>query len=91
MTQSLVCADLSVYGKKVNSLNLPPGVLHFGCGHCYRLTYKNCRESGTKYSNLKGQIKQMDPFLGAKMLHEMAIPGDLNAMRIAFEEMENDS
>ena len=75
-------------GRKVNALYLSPNASYFGCRHCHRLTYKSCRESGTKYSKLKRSIKRIDPVKGAKLLYEMANAGDIYALRIIGEELE---
>jgi hypothetical protein len=32
-------------GRRVAKLYLPPAGRHFGCRHCYRLTYTSCQES----------------------------------------------
>ena len=37
--------------RRVGRLYLPPGAIHFGCRHCYNLTYKSCNESH-KYDSL---------------------------------------
>lgn len=37
--------------RRVGRLYLPPGGIHFGCRHCYNLTYTSCNESH-KYDGL---------------------------------------
>ncbi len=41
--------------RRVGKLYVPPGRLHYGCRHCYDLTYTSCQESH-KYDRLFGQI-----------------------------------
>jgi hypothetical protein len=32
-------------GRRVSKLHLPPGGKHYGCRHCYDLTYQSCQDS----------------------------------------------
>ena len=42
-------------GRRVGKLYLPPGGRHFGCRHCYDLTYESCREAHM-YDHLFGLV-----------------------------------
>lgn len=39
--------------RRVRKLYLPPGRTHFGCRHCYDLTYRSCQESDKRLSALR--------------------------------------
>jgi hypothetical protein len=36
--------------RRVRKLYLPPGGRHFGCRHCYSLTYESCQTSDKRLS-----------------------------------------
>jgi len=51
--------DKKPFQRRVAKLYLPPGKQHFGCRHCYNLTYESCRETHKRdrlYSIIRGNV-----------------------------------
>jgi len=70
-------------GRYVGGLYLPPGSVHFGCRHCYNLTYRSRNRGFVEASghlsrqikNLQGEIKRWtwrgEPTKKVKRLHAL--------------------